>query len=125
LKASALEARYHLLVTERSIQSFADFWPDYVRAHRNPLNRALHYVGTSGALGCLSGGLLLRSLPCLLAAPVVGYGFAWFGHFFVEGNRPATFGHAYYSLMGDFKMLSYALQGKMAAEVTRLLGNVA
>lgn len=24
-------------------------------------------------------------------ATVVGYAFAWFGHFFVEKNRPATF----------------------------------
>jgi len=35
---------------------------------------------------------------------VVGYGFAWVGHFFFEKNRPATFKHPWYSLMGDFVM---------------------
>ena len=27
------------------IETFEDFWPHYVHAHRNPVNRALHYAG--------------------------------------------------------------------------------
>jgi hypothetical protein len=105
------------------IDSFADFWPHYVGAHRKPANRALHYVGTTCALGCIAGAVITQTPLLLLAAPVVGYGPAWIGHFVLEGNRPATFGYARYSLMADFKMLSLALQGKMAAEVTRLFGS--
>jgi hypothetical protein len=105
------------------IQSFADFWPYYVSAHRKPLTRALHYVGTGCALGCIGAGALMGNLVYLLAAPVVGYGPAWIGHFFIEGNRPATFGYAHYSLMADFKMLGCALRGKMDDEVTRLFGS--
>lgn len=105
------------------VHSFADFWPHYVAAHRKPLNRALHYVGTSSALGCAAAGVLTLGPLWFLAVPVVGYGAAWIGHFFIEGNRPATFGQARYSLMGDFKMLGLALRGKMADEVTRLLGS--
>jgi hypothetical protein len=30
---------------------------------------------------------------------VVAYAFAWTGHFFIEGNRPATFLYPSYSLM--------------------------
>jgi len=59
----------------------------------------------------------------LLATPVVGYGPAWIGHFFIEGNRPATFGHPLWSLRADFKMLSLALRGRMADEVTRIYGS--
>ena len=105
------------------IQTFAEFWPYYVGAHRKPLNRALHYVGTSCAVGCVGAGVLTGNWLFFLAAPVVGYGPAWLGHFFVEGNQPATFGHAGFSLMADFKMLGHALQGKMDDEVTRLFGS--
>ena len=35
---------------------------------------------------------------------LVGYGFAWVGHFVFELNRPATFVHSIFSLFGDFRM---------------------
>lgn len=105
------------------IESFADFWPYYVGAHRKPLNRAFHYVGTSCAIGCVAAGIVTLNPLWFLAAPVVGYGPAWIGHYVIEGNRPATFGHARYSLLGDFKMLSLALRGRMDDELTRLFGS--
>lgn len=105
------------------IQSFAEFWPYYVGAHRRPLNRALHCVGTSCALACAGASVVTGNLLLLLAAPVVGYGPAWVGHFWVEGNRPATFDYARYSLMADFKMLGCALRGKLDDEVIRLFGS--
>jgi hypothetical protein len=104
------------------IRSFAEFWPYYVAAHQAPLNRALHYVGTTCALSCVAGAMVTGNAAWLLLAPVVGYGPAWIGHFLVEGNRPATFGFARYSLMADFKMLGHALRGKMSDEVKRVLG---
>jgi hypothetical protein len=104
------------------IASFAEFWPYYLGAHRQPLNRALHYVGTTCALCSVAFAALTGNWPWLLVAPVIGYGPAWIGHFFVEGNRPATFGHARYSLLADFKMLSLAARGKLGDEVKRVLG---
>ena len=61
----------------------------------------------------------------LLVIPVFAYGFAWFGHFFIEKNRPATFSYPLWSLFGDFKMYWYFLNGKMNAEVIRLYGHYA
>jgi len=108
-----------------NIQSFEDFWPYYVAAHQNPLNRALHYVGTGCALGAFSLGALTLNPLLMLAAPVLGYGPAWVGHFVVEGNRPATSQYARYSVMGDFKMLGLFLRGKMGAEVARVQATIA
>ena len=48
----------------------------------------------------------------MLGAPLFGYGFAWIGHFFFEHNRPATFTHPFYSLLGDGVMYGEMLRGK-------------
>jgi hypothetical protein len=107
------------------IESFEDFWPHYVGAHRDPRCRGLHYVGTALGIGSFATGVVtLNPFPIALA-PVFGYGLAWVGHFVVEGNKPAAFDYWWYSLLGDMKMLGLALQGKMADEVTRLYGSPA
>jgi hypothetical protein len=69
--------------------------------------------------------LWTRNPWVLPAALVVGYGPAWVGHFFIEGNRPATFTYPLWSLRSDLKMLSLAVRGKMSQEVTRLYGSSA
>jgi hypothetical protein len=45
--------------------------------------------------------------------PVLGYGFAWVGHFAFEKNRPATFRYPLYSFMGDWVMFKDMLIGKI------------
>ena len=40
----------------------------------------------------------------MLLIAFVGYGFAWFGHFYFEKNKPATFIYPSYSLVCDYKM---------------------
>jgi hypothetical protein len=109
-------------MTQPRIDDFEDFWPYYVNAHRKPANRALHTVGTLAALGCVAGAVVTAKPLLLALAPIVGYGPAWIGHFLIEGNRPATFGYALYSLRGDARMLKLSLQGRMAAEVARCAG---
>ena len=102
--------------------SFDDFWPDYARAHSNKTNRRLHFVGSTLALACVGGAALLRRPLLLLAAPVVGYGFAWVGHFVFEKNKPASFTHPLYSFKADWLMWSKIANGTMDAEVERYVG---
>ena len=45
--------------------------------------------------------------------PVIGYGFAWLGHFLFEKNKPATFTYPLYSLMGDWVMFKDMLTGRI------------
>ncbi len=100
------------------IRSFSDFWPYYVRQHSKGRTRLLHAMGSILAIVMVGSGFAV-SRWFFLAAPVTGYAFAWYSHFFVEGNRPATFGHPFYSLAADYRMLFLMMAGKMDAEVAK------
>ena len=67
--------------------SFAEFYPYYLEEHRNPTCRRLHYAGSLLVLVVLGYALLSGQWLWLLALPVIGYGFAWVGHFAFERNR--------------------------------------
>ncbi|MHC6226722.1 Mpo1-like protein [Pseudomonas sp. X10] len=95
-------------------RSFAEFYPYYLGEHRNPTCRRLHFVGTSLVIALLAYSIASANWLLLLAIPVAGYGFAWVGHFFFEKNRPATFTHPLYSLIGDFAMFRDILRGKIS-----------
>lgn len=101
------------------ISRYEDFWPVYVRFHSHPANRALHLLGSSAALAALGAFLRTGRGRYLAAAPLLGYGPAWIGHFFIEGNRPATFEYPLWSLRADMEMVFRMLTGTMDAEVER------
>ena len=94
--------------------SFAEFYPFYLSEHSNRTCRRLHFAGTSLVLGTVVAALATGNAWWLAAAPVAGYGFAWVGHFAFEHNRPATFIHPLYSLMGDWVMYKDMLTGRIA-----------
>lgn len=102
-------------------QSFEEFWPFYVKEHAQKTTRTLHFVGTTAAMACVVGSVLLRKKWLLAVAPVAGYAPAWVGHFFVEKNRPASFKHPLWSLRADFVMWTKIATGTMDAEVERVL----
>jgi hypothetical protein len=102
------------------LTSFEEFWPFYVSQHSRPSTRALHFAGSTMAMGSLLAGAVVS--PWFVpAALVLGYGPAWVGHFFFEKNRPATFTYPLWSLRGDLRMYGLMLTGRMAPEVQRAL----
>lgn len=84
--------------------SFREFYPYYLQEHSNRTCRRLHFVGTSLVIAIILSALMTGQYAWLWAIPVAGYGFAWVGHYGFEKNRPATFKHPFYSLLGDFAM---------------------
>lgn len=97
----------------KQFNSFAEFYPYYLSEHANSTCRRLHFIGTTLVIGVLAYAIGRGSLGLLLAVPIAGYGFAWIGHFFFEKNRPATFQHPFYSLLGDFVMYRDMILGKV------------
>lgn len=93
--------------------SFRDFYPYYLGEHSDRVCRRLHFVGTGLVILTLGFALATGRYAWLWALPVLGYGFAWAGHFFFEKNKPATFKHPLYSLIGDFVMFRDLLVGRI------------
>jgi hypothetical protein len=102
----------HLEAMSAKITRYADFWLHYLREHARVETRALHYAGT--ALTFVFAGLAIASGGWWwLAVPIAGYGIAWFAHFRVERNRPATFTHPLWSLVSDYRMFFLWITGRL------------
>jgi hypothetical protein len=103
--------------------SFAEYWPQYLAAHRDPRTRAMHYLGLTIALACVALAVARGDWRLLVGALAAGYGFAIPSHYLFEGNRPATFGgHPFWSACGDFKMYALWASGRLGRELERLAG---
>ena len=88
--------------------------------HRKPITRALHFIGSTLVLAIAAAALVTGRFWLLAAIPVVGYGFAWVGHFGFEKNRPATVKYPIYSFLADWVMYGKIWSGTMRAEVERV-----
>lgn len=104
----------------RRFETLDEFWPFYIAQHMNRANRRCHFIGTTLGLACLAGAMLTRSTLPLAPGLVLSYGFAWFGHFVYEKNRPATFEHPFLSLRSDFRMYRLMATASMELEIIRL-----
>jgi len=102
------------------IRTYDEFWQFYVREHSKPLTRGLHFVGTTLGFALLIYFTATGRWYFFPVFLIVGYAFAWFAHFVVEKNRPATFKYPLWSFISDFKMIGYILMGRMRGEVERV-----
>lgn len=97
--------------------TFSAFYPYYLREHAHPFCRLMHYIGSTLVLLLLAWVLLTGAWLWLIGLPVIGYAFAWFGHFVFEHNKPATFQYPWYSLAADWVMYKDFLTGQLNAKL--------
>ena len=102
------------------IETYDEFWDFYVKEHSKPLTRVLHFIGTSLGIVLLVWLVGRGTWYYFPLCFVTGYAFAWFAHFVVEKNRPATFQYPFWSFISDYKMMWYMLTGRMDHEVERV-----
>lgn len=101
--------------------SFEAFFPYYLAEHSLPVCRALHYIGTTLGTAVLLYALYSQQWWMLLLFPLCGYGFAWTGHYVFEKNRPATFTYPAWSFLGDYKMISLWMTGRIGPAMEEAL----
>ncbi|MBK8465985.1 MAG: DUF962 domain-containing protein [Chloracidobacterium sp.] len=104
-------------------QNYTEFWDFYVSEHSLPLTRLLHFVGTSLGIVLLIFFTARSQWYFFPIFFVVGYAFAWFAHFVVEKNKPASFRYPFWAFISDFKMIWYMITGQMTREVERVLNS--
>ena len=102
------------------IKSYREFWPYYLNEHKDPRTRALHLAGTGVTTVLLIAFVFTANIWLLPAAVLAGYGPAWFAHFAIEKNQPATFRYPLWSLISDFRMAATWLAGGLDREVKRV-----
>lgn len=100
-------------------RNLEEFWPFYMNQHTKASTRRWHFFGTLSATIFLLAAFLVKWW-LLFFAPIFGYGLAWYSHFFVEGNVPASYGHPLWSFVCDWKMFGLMLTGRMDKEIKRL-----
>lgn len=106
-------------VKEVEYSTLEEFWPFYLGEHSNDTNRKLHFIGTGLGLFCLLTAIFKKKPTFLLYGLLIGYAFAWIGHFFVEKNKPATFKYPLKSFISDWKMFYFILSGKINKELEK------
>ena len=108
------------MANSNKINSFSDFWPRYLRAHRSPLSQAFHL-----------GGLLLS---IALAAALVSCGMIFFlsvaiapaqigaaiGHKLSPRADRTVDEHPDWAALADLRMCALLLTGRLGREIARL-----
>lgn len=99
--------------------SYDQFFAYYLREHRRPATRYVHYLGT--VLGTLTIPLAIITghVWLILVGVLVGYGHAWVSHFFIERNKPAAFKYPVWSYLSDYRMLWLFLTGRLRPALER------
>ncbi|MGI9533107.1 Mpo1-like protein [Lutimonas sp.] len=96
------------------IKTYAEFYQFYLSEHQNKTCRILHFTGTLLVFVLAVLAVYLGNNVLWIFVPIMGYGFAWVGHYFFEKNKPATFSYPLWSLVSDFRMFFDILIGKIS-----------
>jgi len=97
----------------KEYKTVKEFYPYYLSQHANKTCRRLHFFGGLLGIFLFITFLITGRWGFLIASPLIGYAFAWIGHFGFEKNRPATFKYPLKSFICDWIMFKDILMRKI------------
>ena len=109
-------------MAERKFSGYEEFFLFYLTQHSDARNRALHATGTVSSVLFVATMFLIRHPWYALLWPVIAYGCAWAGHFLIEHNKPATFGHPFWSFISDFRMVWLMFTSQLDSKLAQAQG---
>ena len=93
--------------------TFAQFYPEYLAAHRDRRTKLVHAAGLLSGLVVGLSGIVLRRPGWVLGGVALGYLPAFASHWIFEKNQPKTLEHPALSFCGDFVMVYQLLTGNL------------
>lgn len=85
-------------------ESFASFYPVYLRQHDHPVNRRLHVAGNVVGVAAVAAGVVGHSWWPVVVAPLLVNAFHWLGHIGFQKNRPGDAGPRFYAAIASWRM---------------------
>merc|ERR1712110_1288812 len=94
-------------------QDWESFYPYYLCEHTKPVTKLFHFIATFNAL-CLLGISILGPWQWtnIALGLIQGYALAWYSHFNIEQNKPATWMYPGLSFVSDQRLFVESLMGK-------------
>ena len=92
------------LLEASNMKNMDDFYQFYLKEHQNPWNIALHYLGTTASIILIIFFCTQQQFLLILPAFLLGYVFAWVGHFVFEKNKPAALNYPVKSFISDLRL---------------------
>lgn len=86
------------------MKNFDEFYTFYLTEHQNKTNIALHYTGTTISFSLIIYFIVKAQYLLIIPSFLLGYAFAWVGHFIFEKNKPAAFKYPVKSFLSDLRL---------------------
>ena len=93
--------------------TFREYYEYYLTLHQNKWCRRMHFMGQWVTILFTSFVLYGWHWYLIPLIPFIIYPFAWSGHFFFEGNKPAAFSRPIWAKACDWVMLKDMILGKV------------
>ena len=97
----------------KGFESFAAFYPVYLRMHDNRVNQRLHMLGNVLGLAAIGAAIGSETWWVVLAAPVLANTCDWIGHAVFQRNRPGVFNYPFYGMLGSWRMSWDIARGRL------------